>query len=117
VIERLATDYHLTEAERNDLLPSGQQPTFDNRAHWARSYLKQAGLLESPRRGYFRITQRGREVLGESPGRIDVDFLSRFPEFLQFRARRGTTDRPTPQAAATPTPQRSDTPEEAVATA
>lgn len=67
VIERLATDYRLTEAERNQLLPSGQQATFDNRAHWARSYLKQAGLLDSPRRGYFKITQRGRDVLGQSP--------------------------------------------------
>jgi restriction system protein len=114
VIERLATDYHLTDAERSELLPSGQQPTFDNRVHWARSYLKQAGLLESPRRGYFRITQRGREVLGRSPTRIDVNFLSQFPEFLQFRARRGTAERPVPQAGVTPIPQRSDTPEEAV---
>lgn len=115
-IERLAAAFHLTDAERNELLPSGQQPTFDNRAHWARTYLKQAGLVESPRRGYFKITPRGREVLGKAPARIDVDFLSQFPEFLQFRSRRGTPEKPAPQVQAkgTPTSERTDTPEEAV---
>lgn len=116
VIERLAADFHLSDAERSELLPSGQQQTFDNRAHWARTYLKQAGLLESPRRGYFKITQRGQEVLGKPPPRIDVDFLSQFPEFLQFRSRRGTTDKPAPAAQARiglPS-QGSGTPEEAV---
>ncbi len=116
VIERLATDFHLSDAERNELLPSGQQPIFDNRVHWARTYLKQAGLLESPRRGNLRITERGRTVLGNRPARIDIEFLSQFPEFLQFRSRRGATDRPAPavQPTATPAVRGSETPEEAV---
>jgi restriction system protein len=60
---------------------------FANRTHWARTYLAQAGLLETPRRAYFRITPRGREVLKDNPERIDVGLLSKFPEFLDFKTR------------------------------
>jgi restriction system protein len=52
---------------------------------WAYSYLKQAGLISSPKRGAYEITDRGRAVLAESPKRIDIPFLSRFPEFQAFR--------------------------------
>ncbi len=87
-IEGVAEKFGLTEAERKELLPSGQQPTFDNRVAWARTYLSKAALLESPRRGYFRVTQRGREVLAKNPAEINVKFLEQFPEFIEFRAKR-----------------------------
>ncbi len=90
----MAGQFRLSDDERRELLPSGQQPTFDNRAHWARTYLKQAGVLHSPRRGYFKITSRGLDVLRDAPDRIDVDFLSQFDEFLEFRSRRGTRTKP-----------------------
>jgi restriction system protein len=47
-IEQLADEFRLTEEERKELLPSGGQATFDNRVGWARTYMKKAGLLESP---------------------------------------------------------------------
>jgi restriction system protein len=87
-IEFLAAQFGLTEQERKMLLPSGQQAIFDNRVGWARTYLKKAGLLESPRRGYFRITSRGLEILRAKPMKIDVPFLEQFPEFVEFRSRR-----------------------------
>ena len=43
----------LIEDKRKELLPSGSQATFDHRLSWERTYIKRAGLLESPRRGYF----------------------------------------------------------------
>ncbi len=86
-VEHLAQECGLSEDDRRQLLPSGQQPLFDNRVGWARTYLKQAGLLESTKRGFFRITSRGREVLAENPERIDGAYLERFPEFLDFRQR------------------------------
>ena len=58
-VDNLADYFKLTDEELRELLPSGQQAVFRNRAGWARSYIKQAGLLQSTRRGYFRITQRG----------------------------------------------------------
>jgi restriction system protein len=87
-IEGLSTEFRLTDAEKKELLPSGQQPTFDNRTAWARTYMTKAALLESPRRGYFRITQRGREVLSKKPSELNVKFLEQFPEFIEFRTKR-----------------------------
>ncbi len=84
-IEALAGEFGLTDEERKELLPSGRQPTFDNRVGWARTYMKKAGLLESPRRGHFRITSRGLKVLSENPTEINVSFLEQFPEFVEFR--------------------------------
>src|SRR5690349_2148249 len=79
-VNALADSLRLTEAERAQMLPSGQQHTFDNRVNWAVSYMKHAGLLEYAQRGVFRITERGKEVLRENPARIDVRFLLRYPE-------------------------------------
>ncbi|HKO19821.1 MAG TPA: restriction endonuclease [Acidobacteriaceae bacterium] len=86
-VEVLARYFHLSDEERAVLLPSGRQPLFNNRVAWAKSYLKGAGLLESPRRGVYRITARGREVLDEKPKAVNLSYLSRFPEYRAFRAR------------------------------
>lgn|SRR5215813_4722134 len=87
-IESLAEQFQLSDEERKELLPSGQQTTFDNRVGWARTYLKKAGLIEYTRRGYFRVTPRGLSVVNSPPQRINLAFLSNFPEFLEFRTRR-----------------------------
>jgi restriction system protein len=87
VIERLADELNLTPSERTELLPSGRQTIFANRVHWAKTYLKQAGLVELPRRACFRITERGRSVLAQNPEKIDIKLLSHFSEFEDFRKR------------------------------
>jgi restriction system protein len=89
-IDQLAQKFGLTEEERKEILPSGLQEVFKNRVGWARTYMKKAGLLESTRRGHFKITGRGMEVLTKSPSRVDVNFLEQFEEFRQFRALRHT---------------------------
>lgn len=93
VVEALAEELALTAEEREELLPSGKQRTFDNRVHWAKSYLKQAGLLTYPRRGYFVATDEGRKVLASAPTRIDNNFLKKYDSFQAFQSRRGTTSR------------------------
>lgn len=85
VVNQLAEDYGLTEEERTELLTSGQQPTFYNRVGWARTYLKKAGLLKDPKRGYFQITERGMEVLRTKPKKIDTKYLRQFTEFIEFQ--------------------------------
>lgn len=92
-VSMLARKFDLTEEEQSKLLPSGQQPIFYNRVGWARTYLKKAGLLEDPKRGYFRITDRGKNVLESNPPKIDMNFLRQFPEFVKFReSSRGESD-------------------------
>ena len=84
-IESLADEFSLSEEDRNEFLPSGQQAVFTNRIGWARTYLKKAGLLMSPRRGFFQITDRGQTVLKENPPAINQKYLERFPEFVEFK--------------------------------
>ena len=85
-IAAMADEFSLSDEDRNEFLPSGQQPVFTNRVGWARTYLKKAALLSSPRRGYFKITDRGREVLKENPKEINQKYLERFPEFVEFKS-------------------------------
>lgn len=87
-VEQLADQLELSEDERAELLPSGRQSVFANRVHWAKSYLKQAGLVEYTRRGHFRTTQRGKRALADAGTSIDSKYLKRFPEFVGFQQRR-----------------------------
>jgi restriction system protein len=84
LIENLATEFKLTDEERKELLPSGNQLIFDNRVGWAKTYLKKAGLLDSPRRATFVITELGLQTLNKKPNRIDAKYLRQFAAFLEF---------------------------------
>lgn len=113
--EALATAFELTQTDRDELLPSGKQSKFSNRVAWAKSYLQQAGLLLSPKRGHFQILPRGEAVLKSPPARIDIKFLEQYPEFIEFR-----TPKSEPAEHAAPAVAdsgESDTPEEAFETA
>jgi len=88
VTEQLAQQFGLSEEERQTLLPSGRQTTIANRVGWSRTFMLKAQLLESTRRGYFRITQRGLDLLKQKPQSIDVGVLAQYPEFNEFRNNR-----------------------------
>jgi restriction system protein len=83
--EELAEHFRLNSEELEELLPSGNQGVFENRVGWARTYMKKAGLLSYVSRGVFRITARGQEVVKNPPDRISLQFLERYPEFIEFR--------------------------------
>lgn len=84
IIEYLAVHFKLSEEELNEMLPSGRQTIFDNRASWAKTHLYKAGLLESPRRSIFRITPRGHEVLKQNPDFVSINVLKQFSEYIDF---------------------------------
>lgn len=98
------------------MLPSGRQSRFANRVAWAKVYLERGGLLESPQRGRFRISPRGREVLNTQPARIDVKFLPQYPEFIEFQKAKRQTDEPTAHLAISEVAN-AETPEEGVVSA
>jgi len=83
-VENLARTFKLTDEEKNRLLPSGQQAIFNNRVAWARTYMKMAGLLESTKRSFFKITHRGMELLDQNPSEINAKLLKQYPEFIEF---------------------------------
>jgi len=85
LIEKLAIEFQVTDEERKELLASGNQAIFDNRVGWAKTYLKKAGLLDSPKRATFVITDLGRQTLAKKPERIDAKYLRQFPAFLEFQ--------------------------------
>jgi restriction system protein len=90
VAERIADDLGLSQAERDELLPSGRQRLLHNRIHWAKFYMSKAGLIASPARGRFVATDKGKALLATAPERIDVALLMQEPEFRDFYRNEGT---------------------------
>lgn len=107
VTRALADRFGLSEEERNELLPSGGQSVIANRVAWAKTYLKKAGLIQQPSRGVIRITDEGQAIIKGKPGKIDTEFLRRYPAFTEF------IGRSTPEAATEPRPDMA-TPEESL---
>lgn len=109
-VETMADEFRITDTDREELLPSGRQTVLFNRIGWAKTYLSKAGLLESPRRGSFQITERGLQVLSENPARIDGKYLRRFAEFVEFQT--VSSDKKKPKAEAASNGEDEETPEE-----
>jgi restriction system protein len=84
---RVAAHLGLTVADLAEMVPSGRQSLFVNRANWAHTFLRQAGLLVTTRRGIYQITGRGRDALQSSKGPIRNEYLQQFPEFQDFMER------------------------------
>lgn len=116
-VEELADEFNLSTEERNELLPSGSQAVFNNRVGWARSYLKQAGLLASPKRGFFTITPKGTELLATNPEKIDISVLEQYPEFIEFKNRKKDTSETEAQVETSSESESTLTPEDALASA
>ena len=82
---KMATYFNLDELSLAELLPSGRQTIFVNRIGWARTYLKKAGLIDSPSRAMFVITQLGLDTLKDNPSVIDNEYLLKFDSFREFQ--------------------------------
>ncbi len=85
----MAEHFELSEADRKEMLPSRTQAVYKNRIAWARTYLSKALLLESPKRGSFCITGRGKELLASNPSTLRVKQLRDYPEFVTFHTQSG----------------------------
>jgi hypothetical protein len=93
ITEKVVSSLGLTDDERKQLLPGGGQTVIANRAAWAKTQLKRAGLLTTPTKGTVSITDEGKAVLARRPGRIDNDFLRQFPAYQEW-AKGHKDDRP-----------------------
>ena len=94
VTESLAIRFGLTDQEREELLPSGQQSIFSNRVAWAKTHLKYAGLVENPTRGRVRISDLGRKCLAEKPASINLKYLKKFPVYCELIGKSQTKNGP-----------------------
>lgn len=84
--------FHLSNEDVMMLLPSGRITYLSDRASWARTYLKKAGLIESPAKGKFFITEEGKKAFLESPEVIDSDYLMKYDSFRAFKSRTQSED-------------------------
>ncbi|MGE4505869.1 MAG: restriction endonuclease [Desulfovibrionaceae bacterium] len=105
IYTNLSNALRLTDEEKEQLLPSGRQTVFTNRAAWAKSYLKQAGLVTSPRRGCYTITERGKDILAQNVSRIDIAYLMQFEDFRRFREKSDAPNEILPPTEGEKTPQ------------
>lgn len=87
VTARLADHFRLSDDERQQLLPSGQNRLFANRVAWAKAHLKAAGLLDNPSRGKVRLSAEGRKGLDQKPDGITCGFLRKYPSYLAVNGR------------------------------
>lgn len=85
IYDALGSQFDMSDEEKQEMLPSGKQRVFVNRVAWAKSYLKQAGLVDAVKRGFYKITQPGVDVLKDNPAKIDINYLMHFPTFVEFR--------------------------------
>jgi restriction system protein len=119
LVARISDDLGLSQEEREQQIPSGGTTVIASRVHWAKTYLKQAGLVEQPKRGVVQITKRGQGLLNSNPAKIDAPLLQRFDEFRSFLQR--TRHHEGPDAAVTPiaaaVAETSSTPDEQIAAA
>ncbi|MCC2604721.1 restriction endonuclease [Planctobacterium marinum] len=112
-VNQLADRFNLTDAEREETLPSGRQSIVANRVGWAKTYLAKAELLESIRRGHFVITERGKHALANPNTKIDNDYLKQFDEFVAF-ANKSNGSEPSNDALTTEFAESQITPDEAL---
>lgn len=78
------TDLKLSDADLSEMLPSGKQPVFDNRIGWTRTYLKKAGLIDSPAKTQYTLTEEGKKALPDADI-IDDNYLRRYKAFREFK--------------------------------
>ncbi len=80
-VERLTDVFSLTDADLQEMVPSGGQTRIENRTNWAITDLKKAGLINNPLRNQWEITQPGRDYLADQQGTIKfVDLRKLWPE-------------------------------------
>ena len=120
VTAAISDRFNLTDEERAEMLPAGYTRAIVNRVGWAKHYLKQAGLVLSPTRGVVRISPDGTAVLSQRPHHIDMKYLERFPAYVEFRAKKGTSSKEAIAAGgndAVAEAESSETPEERIESA
>jgi len=110
VVDEISDHLRLSEEERQTMLPSGKQTTITNRVHWARSFMKQAGLVRNIRRGWYELTERGKSVLDDTTISLDSKYLEQFDEFQEFKSRGKENEVEATEETASETP--TNTPDE-----
>ncbi len=85
LVKSMIGEFNISPEDAKELIPSGRAKLINNRVGWACTYLRKAGLIESPQRAMNEITSDGLEALKIAPAKIDNKFLLRYKKFQEFR--------------------------------
>src|ERR1700693_1411935 len=100
VHEAAARALQISDADKQELLPSRAQSIYKNRAGWAHDRLKRAGLSSSPRRGYWQLTQAGMEFAKRHHAPLSDEDVERLAtDFMDVRLRAPTETQPISQGS------------------
>lgn len=84
VVAFCADILHLSEEDRQEMLPSGRQTVLANRVGWAKTYLKKAGLVSIPKKGEYQLTDLGKKAYADGPEKVTLDYLKQFESYNEF---------------------------------
>ena len=85
ICEKMIEVFNLTQEQLDERLPSQAEPTYINRVGWAITYLKKAGLIDSPTRAYYVITDEGKKLVDNNVTNLNTKYLRRYPSFVDFQ--------------------------------
>jgi len=86
IIEHISNHFNLSQADRDERLPSSSSVyLISNRVGWAETHMKMAGLIESPRRAIYKITNDGIETLHKNISQINLSYLKNFKKYQEKR--------------------------------
>lgn len=101
--DAVAAALGLKADDKQELLPSGAQPIYKNRAGWAHDRLKRAGLSSSPRRGFWKISESGKDFLAQHAGPLSSEEVGKLAVgFIDVRLKPSTTASALPVPAQQP---------------
>lgn len=108
--EYIVNHFNLTEADCALMTKNGSSTQVTDRINWTRQYLRRALFINIPKRGVYRITQRGKEYLKSHTTLHKAD-LVQYPEFAAYAIGGVVSTTPltvTSAASMTPTDQLED---------
>ena len=76
----------LSVEDRQKMLPSGQKTKLVNRLGWAKTYLQKAGLVVTPKRGNYQLTDLGKKAFADGPEKVTLNYLKQFDSYNEFMA-------------------------------
>ena len=79
-----ADAFQLNAEDRAETISSGQN-RLHNRIGWAKAYLVKAGLIESPQRAHFNLTELGRNAFQQGADCVTLEYLNQFESFRDFQ--------------------------------
>jgi len=84
VVNDLAKEFNVSEEELEIMLPSGNNKLFQNRVAWTKSHLVFAGFLVGTKRGFFKITAEGLNVLSKNVESLTLKDLRDTPAYTSW---------------------------------